>query len=197
MNTKVMTILLFVVLSGCVYDSAGRIHWAVPEPVSEALQTKPDCCVSLKDIRYEVTVPNSNKKQKIDDSLPAFSFESGKSYFLAYELPDTGPTVTITVESYFGRLVFHPAIMVLDERHQVLRTFNDDTFRYMPPTWTKPGRVEGTVRLTPATGPERYIIILTTDRLRKKVHTSSGGDVAHAYDYGPVGKLRIRFKSAG
>jgi len=133
------------------------------------------CCREFKEFQYEKLYIPDSKSFMIDENSQAFIFDTGKSYFKAFELPEYTVPYTITIKSYMlgdhikSAYIFCPAVMFLDERLSIIRFIENDVFQYKK---TAPFETSGLGAMFEAEIPvtqegahERYMIILTTDKL--------------------------------
>jgi hypothetical protein len=119
---------------------------------------------------------------ELGSNSPAFTFETGKSYFRAFALPETTQNLEVTVDSYLvgGDLkyayLFAPRIITLDKNYNMIRTSNLESF-----TVERAGLVEalqraegleqklsGNIIFDENNRSERFLILHTTDTLLKE-----------------------------
>ena len=178
-------LVLLVLLAGCAgYEwrpgTGGRlldIHAHVPADVVRALSDAPSCCASLADLPFAPLDPSGRVVLDIDERSPAFAFETGKSFFAAFRLPD-GPRpleVSVTSRMPFAALgplrpIFNPALAVLDAHHRVVRLFHEpEDFAVRTPVSEPAGlEVAGAVYIGEAPEQAAYLVVLTTDALRTR-----------------------------
>ena len=108
---------------------------------------------------------------EIDEGTPSFAFDTGRSPFRTFRLPEGGP-YTLTLSSYVVGdpptwQVFSPVVLVLDEARRPVRRVGPEAFRWdsatgdETPGWRK--KLEATLQ---AGGPgERFLIVHTTEAL--------------------------------
>lgn len=87
----------------------------------------PVCCQSYAAMPYAKLALPDSRSVKFDATSLAYAFESGKSFFSAFELPAwTGPyEVKIQTAGVAG--VLAPRIKILDTEFKPVRTFNANT----------------------------------------------------------------------
>lgn len=213
MTTRGLSILLICsFLVGCTAFPVKRElrngvdHFIVPDEFNSALVTAKPCCRSYAEFNYKKIDFGTTIDLLIDTDAPAFLFDTGKSYFVAFRLPEVRQPYRLIVRSYFSGHAFWPSIIVLDEKFQVTRFVTYPTFRYLPSSWTLRGRIEGTIEFNTKNDSEKYIVILTTDKMRQ--HTTYESESGYAYStgvgavfvpggryarhYGPVGQLEVK-----
>lgn len=120
-------VALLLPLSACVTLSEQRAQ----------LAAAPVCCGSYALMPYlKVGIPET-RTVKFDSSSPAYIFESGKSFFIAFELPVwTFPyEVEIRTKHTSAAGIFRPRIKLIGSDFQTLRTFGpEDRFGRNPET---------------------------------------------------------------
>jgi hypothetical protein len=113
---------------------------------------------------------------------PVYAFETGKSFFRAFALPESSSPYEVSVESYLvgGYLkkayLFSPQIVTLDKNRAIVGTSGPDTFKV-----ERAGLVEalqraegleqklsGSITFDGNDQRERYLVIYTTDVLLKE-----------------------------
>lgn len=152
----------------------------------------PVCCTSLAELPVESLQVGDNKSFDLGDGSPAYRFDTGKSYFRAYALPQGPYPYRVTVRSFLvgdrlkAAYLFYPQIITLDEQRRVVRTTGPGTFTLeragLLETLQETGglryKVEGGLTFTADTKEERYLVVLTTDELlREKTLVSTVGAV--------------------
>jgi len=110
-----------VLLSGCA------------TPLNEQLthlQKATVCCKHYNEINYEkLNLPDA-KKVEFKPESPAFNFESGKSFFAAYQLPPFSGPYNVTLHAYPSAgmgdsTTLRPKILLLDEAFNVTRQIDE------------------------------------------------------------------------
>jgi maltose operon protein len=118
-------------------------------------------------------VPDS-RSFTIDESSGSFAFSSGKSYFAAFELPRYSSPYSITIKSYMmgdhmeSAYIFLPAVIFMDEKYVVTRMLEDFSVLSKTGFFETSGirwKFEGKVHVTRENANERYVVILTTDKM--------------------------------
>ena len=179
----------------------GVKHFIVPAQISEQLRTASSCCRSYSEIQYAELYPNQNLEIKIDPESPAYDFETGKSFFLAYKLPVTNLPYKMTIKSFFSGHAFYPSVLLLDGEYKVTRSVSKSEFKYTEPGLVERGRIEGSILFTPSKNNETYLIIHTTDELMNEVVFSSESGYGYATSTGPAfapgGKYASHFGPVG
>lgn len=141
----------------------------------------PVCCTAMKELRYESIARGEEKSFDLNEHSPAYAFESGKSYFRAFILPQDGLPYTVTVQSYMlgesidVAYIFAPAIMTLNDAFEPVRRSDPADFRLkqagftetVEQTWGLMYKLEGQVSFSGENSNEKYLIVLTTGELLK------------------------------
>ena len=143
------------------------------------------CCQSISEFNFQKLRMGELYSYKINNQTPAYQFDEGKSYFLAFELPEYHEPYHVFINSYTlqdwqgpkGRYLFRPQIITLDDSFQVVRRIPNQAWLANRGEWKDVSRAPGSVifgmewpfdRLTgqlPITRQnqrEKYIVIHTT-----------------------------------
>jgi hypothetical protein len=195
-----MNRLFFLILFLC----AALFVQACAKPYSGVLRQYREaspCCASLAELPVEPLQLGDTKSFDLADNSPAFRFETGKSYFRAFTLPQGPYPYRVTVRSYLvggylkSAYLFYPQLLTLDANRKVVRATGPGTF-----SLEQAGLLEamqeaeglryllaGGVTFTEGSHDERYLIILTTDELLQgRTSVPTGGELfLPGYD-GPV-----------
>ncbi len=182
---RVATFLILgaiVLIQGCA-----RPYGATLRQYVEA----PPCCSSLTELPVEPIALGEKKSIELGKGSPAYEFETGKSYFRAYALPQKYP-YRVTVSSFFvgedlkSAYIFFPQIVTLDARRQIVRQTTPESFSLQR---TRLGealadhaglrhKLVGGLTFTEKNSNERFLVILTTgELLAGKTLLSTVGDV--------------------
>jgi hypothetical protein len=152
----------------------------------------PICCDSLAELPVEPLQLGDKKSFELGDGSPAYRFDTGKSYFRAFLLPQGPYPYRATVRSFLvgdtikAAYLFFPQLLTLDANRKVVRTTVPETFSLerteLLETMRETGgirhKLEGGLTFTGENRNERYLIVLTTDELlRGKTPVSTVGDV--------------------
>jgi Maltose operon periplasmic protein precursor (MalM) len=147
-------------------------EFKVSPKVWNALAAAASCCAAMRAFSFQPLPPNGYVDRRIDTDSQAFAFKTGKSYFLAYELPRSGKTTTIEVDSWVHDTVFFPRLLLLDS------TFAPIGFagsaRFVPAGPVEADHYAADLSIGPG-NPARYLIILTTETDLGSVLESSAG----------------------
>jgi hypothetical protein len=136
----------------------------VPREIGE-LEQKAVCCESLDQMKFVLLQPDRDTPVKLDHTSPVYAFESGKSYFAAFQLPTNLEATDLEVKTYSssglrnGSSAFYPYFLLLDSQHQIRRTLPAPGFRY-----NAVGILRGqnwSIRLSFQTG-DAYLVIYTS-----------------------------------
>ena len=165
--TKSIIYLLFCLALVCCFLLASC---GTPQP---SLKTATDRLAAapvapdqgFADFPYENLSLNESKHFWIDESSPVFDFDTGKSFFRAFALPQSPKPYTVRVRSYLmGESIFVPRVIILNDRFTVTRTGD------LPEITSGAGFLTGFIHINQSVRDERYLIILTDRRaLTKKI----------------------------
>ena len=168
--------LLALALAGCSSEPLRRVDALTtsPKPLERpigqarsALAAAPTCCSGIEQLPFEPLEAGFAGDVLIDTQAPAYSFETGKSFFRAFALPAGGPSFEIRLYSQAGSSVLAPNAMLLDSRMRPTRLLDADDFAYVPPTGLKGDSLDARLRIDRSQpdhpGNERYLILYTSD----------------------------------
>jgi maltose operon protein len=164
----------------------GSRHYTVPPEVEATYRAAPNCCASPAQFAYAPLSLGQTVTTAIDETTPAYEFESGKSYFLAYRLPETRAAFSVEILSPLaagGSYAFHPEVLLLDEKYVVVRRVDPRTFNFSGIQFAGPSHIGGTIAFPASGSPrsEKYMLVLTTESLMKLTTSERDGS--------PLGKL--------
>jgi maltose operon protein len=176
-NRLMYSLLLFLCTATFTSGCAKRYS-----TVSRELRESPSCCTSLSQIPTEQIKIGESLTFGLGNGSPVYGFETGKSYFRAFALPDTATPYEVTVDSYpvggylKNAYVFAPRIITLDRNRSIIRSSGPETF-----STGRSGLVEalqraegleqklsGSMTFEDNSLGERYLVIHTTDALLKE-----------------------------
>jgi hypothetical protein len=203
-------------LTGCAtYQESIRLDSL--EKAESALAASPTCCRTLADIRYERLGLDESRKIVLNASAPAFNFESGKSRFVAFQLPEGKRfKVAVTTHLYGGfyintSYVFYPVAVVLDGSHKVIGRVENFTPQFRLGFIDAAGW-SGSFPLDTRRTMARYLILFTnggsSSRELNLTSTTTNvvtygrtiyayaGNKQYAVPFGAEGQLTIEFEEA-
>jgi len=168
--------LLALTVAGCSNEPLRRVDalTSSPAPLQRsveqaryALAATPNCCSALDQLPFQPLDAGFAGDVLIDTQAPAYTFETGKSFFRAFTLPAGGPSFEIRLYSQAGSSVLAPNAMLLDSRMRPTRLLDADDFAYVPPTGLKGDSLDTRIRIDRSQpehpGNERYLILYTSD----------------------------------
>lgn len=119
-----------LLLSGCVTTESNRKAY-------DSLAPKSPCCADLSTIPTQPIAEGQSISFSISESSPVFAFPENKSYFAAFQLPQTPDKYTLTLRSVYAyapststQPIFHPTLLFLDENRVVVRKIGQERFHY-------------------------------------------------------------------
>ena len=163
-------LILFLLLSGC----------ATPySTVIRSYQGAAISCKSVKDFEFESLAIGESKSFDINEKSPVYLFDTGKSFFKAFALPQTSYPYQVSISSYMlgdrikSAYIFYPQAATLNEDFEVVRSTDSRSFQLqkagfaetIKETWGLMYKIEGRISFTEENKTEKYLIILTTDEL--------------------------------
>ncbi len=163
------------------------------------LQEAPLCCQSPGEFTYTQLYTGDSRYITIDDSTPAYLFPTGKSYFLAFELPEITAYYKVIVSSFAlddgsgpqKLYVFPPTLATYDSSFQRVRLSSADKISLRKAGYYEAAKasvsaattkLETELSFTGQNVAEKYLVIMTTDTLLAKGpshHRSSPTGVIH------------------
>ena len=147
------------------------------ETAREGLRGAGICCESMSQFRYDPLAEGEGARFNLDASSTAFNFESGKSYFKAFRLPEKTLPYRIKITSFaLGETInkahiFYPQVALLDDRFAIVRQSAPGDFilskagfkEAASETWGVPVKIEGSVLVN---NPDaKYVLVFTTQKL--------------------------------
>jgi len=186
LRTRLHATSLLVLGSAIALVGCTKPYGAVLRQYNDA----PACCASLAELTVEPLKLGDEKSFDLGGGSPAYRFETGKSYFRAFALPQGPYPYRVTVRSYFigddlkSAYLFYPQLITLDENRRMVRSTGAETFTVQPAgffetmheTGGLPYKVEGGLTFSDGSRDERYLVVLTTDDLLRG-QTSTAGEV--------------------
>jgi Maltose operon periplasmic protein precursor (MalM) len=151
----------------------------------------PICCTSLADLPVEPLLLGDKKSFDLGTGSPVYQFDTGKSYFRAFALPQGPYPYRVTVRSFImgdnlkSTYLFFPQLITLDEHHRLVRSTGPETFTlqhagYIETMLETAGfrrKLEGGLTFTDKSRDEHFLVVLTTsDLLQGKSTVSIAGD---------------------
>lgn len=165
-----LLVVLVTLLNGCASK--------IPQ-LTDSLRQAPPCCAAISEFKFVDLPLNASKSFELGANSPAFSFASGKSYFVALRLPTIVGQRNLRVYTYAQNFsyaqyahVFIPRVTTLDSSFQVVRTVVP-AYRKGPLeiTWSSGPPWVGAIRLMPT---EQFLVIHTgLDELASELSSST------------------------
>jgi maltose operon protein len=118
MNKNILALVLGLSVVGCASNSG------VEPTMSASLMDKESvCCVSKKDFAWVGLEKTEDVDFAIDETSPVWNFQTGKSFFNAFEFSPRSGKVKVTLSSkMLKNQVFAPTVQLLDKDYQVSKT---------------------------------------------------------------------------
>lgn len=137
------------------------------ETAIQQLSQATNCCQSVAAFTFTPIPADYEKLLVIDGSTPVFTFEDGKSHFVAFQLPQNSGDLKITLSAQIDKTLFQPKAMLLDSQFRVTRTLGENIFKYEPAKLLDGNRMDGefTIDRTYIGNPnnETYLVIYTPE----------------------------------
>ena len=123
--------------------------------------------------------PMRDRAVEISKWDPHFEFDTGRSPYLAFELPAYNQPYKINLISTTYPNMFYPMLVFLDRKFQPTRCLVKALNKYQPADWGKYPRYVGDVKVERNNRKDRYLLIYTTPELTEKsVEDKNGYNVA-------------------
>ncbi|MEH6628051.1 MAG: MalM family protein [Motiliproteus sp.] len=205
--------LLLLTLCGGASGQSQRDSDAVVTPRAialAALAKSHPCCARLAKLPFQPLSAETDLKLSISADSPSYGFDSGKSFFAAYQLPAGNRSFEIALQSLAGKTLLSPHVMLLDSQFQVTRLLGSTDFEYRPARGFKGDSIDGEIRVDRSQpnnpGNESYLIIYTSEqRLQQQttlVHPAKAYAIGHGNQppdiadpvvaHTPVGNLKLK-----
>lgn len=131
---------------------------------NQNLSTEPVCCLSEADFPWIVLDKVDSFKFEIDKSAPVWGFETGNSYFTAFEFSEQSGTVRVALKSNMNdKTVFSPSIALLDENYLVTKTLTAEDFKIRFSDAMAKNRYEKTFEVDSVKTP--YMVVFTDSQV--------------------------------
>ncbi|WP_222911354.1 MalM family protein [Pseudomonas sp. DNDY-54] len=168
--------LAMLMVAGCGSDPLRRVDALaqtpapLETPISTARQVLADapvCCDAIKAFPFQPIPANFSADVTLDASAPAYRFDSGKSFFRAFELPRESKSFEIRLYSQAGDTVLAPSVMLLDGQLRMTRLLDADDFVYVPAEGLKGDSLDARLRIDRTyldnSGNEQYLVLFAAD----------------------------------
>jgi maltose operon periplasmic protein len=133
----------------------------------QQLDQAQNCCQNVASFPFTPVPADFEQLLVIDGSSPVFTFDDGKSHFLAFQLPQNSGDLKITLAAQIDQSLFLPKVMMLDSQFRVTRVLGSNVFKYEPAKLLNGNRLEGefTIDRTYIGNPnnESYLVIYTSE----------------------------------
>jgi hypothetical protein len=179
---SLLVLLTSIFIQGCAKPYSTTLRFYKEAPI---------CCTSLADLPVVPLRLGDNKSFDLGTDSPAYQFDTGKSYFRAFALPQGPYPYKVTVRSFIigdnlkSAYIFYPKLITLDENRRIVRSTGPETFTlqragYIETLQETAGfrrKLEGGLTITDTSRDERFLVVLTTaDLLQGKTTASIVGD---------------------
>ncbi len=178
-RTVVLMSLLTLVLAGCATQlSAERRQ--VLDTHKTALTASVPCCTSFRDLTYQSLNADEEKKFEVENNTPTFAFETGKSHFQAFKLPQHRDIIHMVVQTYFVRsgsqlneyafldeYAFRPSVMFLDSNYAPLITLDSPALSH-PTAGFGLSRLIADIHSPPKAANAEFVIIFSEPDVTEK-----------------------------
>lgn len=162
--------LSLVALATSLYLGAVAPASAYDEPSASqlvsALSQAQECCNDFTDFPYQPMNLDTTVDLLIDENSPAYTFQTGKSYFTAIKLPENVPTFSVFIKSRAKKSVFAPSVVLLDVNRKPVRVIPAAAAKYSPAEMLDHDSLDVafTIERSYLENPktEYYMVILTT-----------------------------------
>ncbi len=162
-----LIILVATLASGCA--ASARPYPAALDARFAAYDRAASCCDDPAAFNY-AELPQAGALDVVIGTLsPVFEFQSGRSHFAAFRLPESAQPYRVRVRSLFDdpqadrASVFYPVLAMMDDTFIVTRVSGLDNLR-LEQGLTVPGGEPGlaiTAPFDPALARERYLVVFT------------------------------------
>jgi hypothetical protein len=133
---------------------------------------------AYEDLPYKLLRIDELYKEEITGKSGTLKFDSGRSYFLSFELP-YAPSYTLTIaslmvgENIHQAAVFYPTLIFLNTNHKILYTIDSLPLKRagINETWGLSYKYEAVLDMVAGENNPRYLVICTTP-LQRSLHTS-------------------------
>jgi len=162
-----LIVVAAVLASGCA--ASARPYPGPLDARFTAYQRASPCCEDPAGFDY-ASLPEAGTLEVVIGSVsPVFEFQSGRSHFAAFRIPEAERPYRVRVRSLFdnpttdGASVFYPVLAMMDDTFIVTRMSNLDSLR-LEQALTVPGGEAGlvvTAPFDPGVAKEKYLVVFT------------------------------------
>ncbi|MGL4204889.1 MAG: MalM family protein [Aeromonadaceae bacterium] len=177
-------------------------NYYVPPPIKAQLANSPPCCSTLAELPYQSILHQGKQSIALNSSSPSFHFDSGKSYFAAFRLPNWPRPLTLRLDSLkttppgsSDSVILYPLLLVLDQHYQIIQTSESVEFDEKCPLMDPVPLLSSEFTLDTSAANPSYIVILTSDALRQTSRRTQCGSIVH--EFSPMGEIELTINSLG
>jgi len=161
-------LLAAIALAGCAAGTPSSYPATTEARLAVFAQATP-CCDDPSGFQFTALPPRGILEADVAATSPVFDFHSGKSPFVAFELPkQTGPYRVRIKSEFEGKKggtdgVFYPVVALLDDTFIVTHMTGLDNLR-LEPSLATPGGAAGlsvSLAIDPAQQQGKYLIVFT------------------------------------
>ncbi len=119
----------------------------------------------FSEVEWLIVKPTKYLDFEINKKNQKLILNQTPSSIAAFSLDSKGKEIEVTITSHFGKNVFYPNALLLNESNQVIKRFNEKDFEYKHAHGMKGDRLETNFIVQPNGEKKVKLLIFTTDKL--------------------------------
>lgn len=161
-------LLAAIALAGCAAGTPSSYPATTEARLAVFAQATP-CCDDPSGFQFTALPPRGILEAEVGKASPVFDFHSGKSPFIAFELPKQSAPYRVRIKSEFEAkkgdvdAIFYPVVALLDDTFIVTHMTGLDNLR-LEPALATPGGEAGlsvSIAIDPAEEQGKYLVVFT------------------------------------
>ncbi|WP_295895735.1 MalM family protein [uncultured Vibrio sp.] len=162
---KVALVSMLMALGACSSFQSDEKNSVSVKEWNTINKMKRQCCTDIQDIEYVAVDSTEAMNLALTRDNEVVEFLSGKSYVAGVTLPDAKGNVDLEINSYVGKQIFVPNILVLNDNYQPIDILDEKDISYQKKSLIYPSRYTSKVTIKETNSHEeraRYLLVFTT-----------------------------------
>lgn len=139
---------------------------------------------SFKELRFQ-SLGQESRWVDVSTDSQVYAFDSGKSYVMAFSLPEVSQATRVKITIPVDYTVFLPSILLLDEQYNAVQTIPGSTFSYDGRSLISGQNIQGEFTIPAPIGSARaaYMVIYSTAKDMQGSTRLNPDDLQRAMQY--------------